>query len=202
MTTAKAKIDHGRVAGLQFEERHLGPLVRHVARQLAVGDLLHQLDRFAGTDAGRGAAVDERGRVHVVAGQRAARFSHARRQGADRHHAALSVAHLEPARSSSMRLRKRGLGLDVHLPGSAETVEVVDVERAQIDLQRVERVAERHLHALALPAIDVDIELRHVGAEQAEQARQCPVVVPACWRSVPPSAPAVRWARDRRGPRS
>ena len=45
---------------------------------------------------------------------------------------------------SSTWLRKRRVGLDVHLPGPAEPVEVVDVERAEVDLQRVEQVGERH----------------------------------------------------------
>ena len=48
---------------------------------------------------------------------------------------------------SSTCVRNVGVGLDVHLPGAAEAVEVVDVERAEVDLQRVEDVVERHAHA-------------------------------------------------------
>ena len=40
-----------------------------------------------------------------------------------------------------MRSRNCAVGHDVDLPGTAELVEVVDVVRAQVDLQRVEDVA-------------------------------------------------------------
>ena len=36
--------------------------------------------------------------------------------------------------------RKIGVGLDVHLPGPAELVEVVDVVGAHVDLQAAEHV--------------------------------------------------------------
>ena len=48
---------------------------------------------------------------------------------------------------SSTCLRNCGVGLHVDLPGAAEAVEVVDVERAEVDLQRVEDLAHRHAHA-------------------------------------------------------
>ena len=35
-------------------------------------------------------------------------------------------------------LAEIGVSLDVDLPGAAESVEVVDVQRAQVDLQRIE----------------------------------------------------------------
>ena len=58
---------------------------------------------------------------------------------------------------------------------AAEFVEIVDVERAEIDLQRVEDVADGHAHRLGLGAIDVGEELRRVRAEQGEQRRPGPV---------------------------
>ena len=45
--------------------------------------------------------------------------------------------------TSSRRAAEAGVGLDVDLPGAAELVEVVDVERAHVDLQGVEDVVER-----------------------------------------------------------
>ena len=40
-------------------------------------------------------------------------------------------------------LAEVGVALDVDLPGAAEPVEVVDVERAEVDLQRVEQLGDR-----------------------------------------------------------
>ena len=61
------------------------------------------------------------------------------------------------------------LGLNDHLPGAAELVEVVDVERAEIDLQRREDIVRVDAHRLALIAVEVDEKLRRVGAEDREQ---------------------------------
>ena len=53
----------------------------------------------------------------------------------------LAVAHLEQLDLVRDRRGTAPLGLDVHLPGAAEAVEVVDVQRAEINLQRAEHVA-------------------------------------------------------------
>ena len=50
------------------------------------------------------------------------------------------------------------VGLDVHLPGPAELVEVVDVVRAEVDLQGVEDVADLHAQGHALGPVDVQVE--------------------------------------------
>ena len=71
--------------------------------------------------------------------------------------------------------RKLLVGLDVHLPGPAELVEVVDVVRAQVDLQRVEDLADRHAQGHALGPVDVEVEpgrVRPRAVEQALQARR------------------------------
>ena len=57
---------------------------------------------------------------------------------------------------------KRRVGLDDHLVGLAELGEVVDVERAEVDLHRVVDVAEVDAHLLGAHAVDVGVELRHV----------------------------------------
>ena len=61
------------------------------------------------------------------------------------------------------------LGLHADLVDAAEFVEVVDVGRAQIRLHRGEDVAQRNVEQLHLFAVDVDIQLRHAGAERRVQ---------------------------------
>ena len=57
------------------------------------------------------------------------------------------------------------LGLDVDLPVTAEGVEAVDVERAEVDLQRLVQVGQRHSQRRDLGPVDVSVELRGGGAE-------------------------------------
>ena len=52
--------------------------------------------------------------------------------------------------------------------GAAEQIEVVDVGRADIDLQRVEHVLHVDAEQLRLGAVDVEIDLRRRGLEQRE----------------------------------
>ena len=78
---------------------------------------------------------------------------------------------------SSGSARNVALGLRAHLERAAEEVEVVDVDRAEIDLQRVEDVAERHVELVGLDAIDVGVELRRRGAEGREDAGERRVAV-------------------------
>ena len=66
------------------------------------------------------------------------------------------------------------IGLDVDLPGAAELVEVVDVVRAEVDLQRVEDVADRHAQRHALGAVDVEVEPGRVGPGAVEQVLASP----------------------------
>ena len=65
-------------------------------------------------------------------------------------------------------LAKIGLTLDVDLPCAPESVEVVDIERAEIDLERVEHLAHRHAHHLDPVAIDVEVEPRSIRPEARE----------------------------------
>ena len=64
------------------------------------------------------------------------------------------------------------VGLHVDLPGPAELVEVVDVVRAEIDLQGVEHVADLHAQGHALGAVDVQVQPGRIGAGAVEQALQ------------------------------
>src|SRR5438552_1848495 len=76
-------------------------------------------------------AVDDGGGVHVVADHHdgAAGIANAGK-GGERDHAAAVAAHLDLLDVADL-LAEVGLGLQVHLPGAAETIEVVDVVRAQ-----------------------------------------------------------------------
>ena len=91
------------------------------------------------------------------------------------------------------------LGLDVDLPVAAEVVEVVDVERAEVDLQRLVDVVQRDAQRRDLGPVDVHVELRRVGAEQgghADQRRLLARSLPTrssvcCCRAARPEAAAV-----------
>ena len=65
---------------------------------------------------------------------------------------------------------ERRIRLRHHAVRAAEVVEVVDVEAAEVNLQRVEDVGDRDVLLLGLHAIDVGVELRDVGAEAGETA--------------------------------
>ena len=137
-----------------------------------VAQVFHDLDGLAGTGAVRDVAVDGRRRVHVVAHvhDRAADVFHVA-QRAQRDHVAQLVADFELADvggADAVLL----LGQDVDLPGAAELVEQVDVVAAHVGRERVEHVFHGHGQRAALGAVDIDIELRRVGAEHGEQADQ------------------------------
>ena len=73
---------------------------------------------------------------------------------------------------SLTRARKLRGRLDVDLPRSAELVEVVDVVRAQIDLEGVEHIAQRHSQRHALGPIDLQVQPGRLGAGTGEQSLQ------------------------------
>src|SRR5205807_9811629 len=62
------------------------------------------------------------------------------------------------------------LGLEGHPEASAEQVEVVDVERSEIDLQRAENLGQRQTEQFRFVAVEVIIVLRRRGTERREQA--------------------------------
>ncbi len=67
---------------------------------------------------------------------------------------------------------ERRIGLDLHLVGAAEPVEVVHVQRAQVDLHGVEHIRDRHAQLLGLDAVQVGVELRHVDLVARERRAQ------------------------------
>src|SRR6185369_9540297 len=62
--------------------------------------------------------------------------------------------------------------LHVDLVRPAEAIEVVDVERAEVDLQRVEELRQVDAVRLGALAIDVRVDLRHAHLEAGEESRQ------------------------------
>ena len=67
---------------------------------------------------------------------------------------------------SSGLLRNCGFRLRIHAVGAAEAIEVIDVDRTQVGLQRVEHARQRHALALRLDAIHVREQLRHAVLER------------------------------------
>src|SRR4029079_1090318 len=51
-------------------------------------------------------------------------------------------------------------------------IEVVDIVRSQIHLQRVEQIAHRHTERLALRSINIQVEPRGIGARAIEKIFQ------------------------------
>ncbi len=96
--------------------------------------------------------------------------------GADRHHLAGAVAHID---SPDVRnVAAIGcLALNVDLPGTAVEIEVVDVDAAQRCLQRGEHVAHVEAKHLRLAAVDVEIERRIGRREGREHAREPRVAI-------------------------
>ena len=73
---------------------------------------------------------------------------------------------------SSGLARNSPLGLCAHLKRAAEEIEVVDVDRAEIHLQRLKDIRQRHVEHVGLHAIDVGKELRRGGAIGCKHAGQ------------------------------
>ena len=73
---------------------------------------------------------------------------------------------------SAVSLPERQIGLRRDVVGAAEQVEVVDIGRAEIGLDRVGDARDRHAELLRLDAIDVDEQLRRVGGERREHLGQ------------------------------
>ena len=91
------------------------------------------------------------------------------RDRADRHHLAPVVAGLQIDDVADV-VAERRVGLRRHLVGAAEVVEVVDVGRAEIDLQRLEHPVGRDAEHLGAHPVDVGIDLGRAGVEQREDA--------------------------------
>ena len=78
--------------------------------------------------------------------------------------------------------RKRRIGLRGHAVGAAEQVEVVDIGRPEIDLQRLEHPLRRDTEHVGLGAVDVGEDARRRGVEERVDVGQ-PGVLAAPRRS-------------------
>ena len=67
---------------------------------------------------------------------------------------------------------KRRVGLRRHVPGAAQEIEVVDIQPAQVHLQRLKDIGDQHVLLLGLDPVDVGIELRKAGAIAGEEQRE------------------------------
>ena len=123
------------------------------------------LDGLARAVAGLDVAADRGRRVEVVArdGDGAADLPRVD-QRAQQNHLPELVADLEQVEVFDLAAIA-AVGLDRDLPVTAEIVEAVDVERAHQNVQRLVHVVQRHAQRGDLVAVDVEVELRRLGAE-------------------------------------
>ena len=155
----------------------LGPLKGHALGQRLACDLLNGLFGLVGAVAGRRAAIDLGAQIRVVVHDAVGATAVLDLEhGPQRHHLATGVAHLEfgDVFSATAILL---VGLHDDLPGAAKAVEVIHVERAEIDLQRERHVLLADAQALGLHPIDIRFELRCGGAETGEDTCECGVLV-------------------------
>ena len=165
-TTASRNASHGGVAGLELKEREFRPFRAHLGGQrVASRGGLQPGDRFAGADAGRRRAVHRRRRIEIVALHhgRTGHFLN-RHERANRDHHAAIVLHLQPLEIVGLAA-EIAAGLHVDLPRPAEAVEIVDVQRAEIDLQRIDDFGDVHTVRLCRDAVDLQEQPGRIGPE-------------------------------------
>ncbi len=158
--------EDGRRAGAQLLEGQRGPLVAEARRQRLRRQLLHDVDRLTLRIAGRRRAVELGGGIEVVARHAVGPGDVAhRREGAERHGVALVITHADLQDVARLE-PEGGIGLGRHAEGASEQIEVVDVGRAEVGLQRGEHVGDLDAEHLRLGAVDIQIELRRRCLEQ------------------------------------
>ena len=98
------------------------------------------------------------------------------RDRADRHHRAAVRARLQLGDVARV-VAVRGVGLSGHAIGAAEQVEVVDVGRSEIDLQRLEHALRRNAEHVGLGAVDVRPDPRRRRVVEREDVGERRVLV-------------------------
>ena len=140
----------------------VGPFEPDARRQRACRDPFGSGLGLRRRIAGRRAAVDVGGGVAVVAHHHfrtiAGAHLHQRRQ---RHHFAGGVARLQAQDVFRLRAVRR-IGLHPDLEHPSEAVEVVDVQRAEVDLHGVEHIGHGDVLLLGPDPVEFHIELRHI----------------------------------------
>src|SRR5208283_13372 len=169
---SEGKEDQRRGTGLQFFQRNARPLVAVALRHDFGGQFLHGIDGLAGTESGRGGAVEFSGAEEIVVadvlrsgalvdGQQVFERYHGAAVGAD-----VVLLHV-------LRVRAKLLvGLHVDAVGAVIEIKIVDVGRAHEHAERVDDLAERDVKTLRLLAVDGDDKLGIVGGVGGEQASE------------------------------
>ncbi|MNX87662.1 hypothetical protein D3C86_1195940 [compost metagenome] len=164
--------DDAGVAGQNLLVGQVRPFVVNPGRQVLREDFFHRRLRLSRGIARCRTAVDIgcKEAVITVGAFRSRRRIHLQ-QRRKRDHLTRCGANLQAADIFRMGAELR-IRLHTHAVCPPEGVEVVDIERTQIDLQRLEDVADRNAQLLGLGAIEIGEELRHVDLEAGEDARQ------------------------------
>ena len=134
------------------------------------GEFFHSRQGIAGGVARQRAPLDLCGGIKIIA-------RHAVRPGdvaelgdrADRHHLAFVVARLQIDDVADLVAEWR-IGLGRYPVGPAQIIEVVDVGRAEIDLQGLKDAVGRDAEHLGAHTVDIGIDLWRPGVEQRKDA--------------------------------
>ena len=158
-------------AGAHFLEGNAGPGMAVALGQGVAGQGGHGGQGLARRETGRRAAGELDGPVEVEAADvfRTAQIG-GPPQGAERDHLAFGATDIEMVDIGRCPAEP-GFGLEHDPVGPAELVEVVDVESAEIGLERLEYVAWRNAEGLYLVPVEVVGELGNIDTEVREQPR-------------------------------
>ena len=96
-----------------------------------------------------------------------------------RHHATVGVTRLKVQYLFFARTERR-IGLCDDLIAATKQVHIVDVQRTQVHLQRLEHIAQRYVVALGAYPVDVGIDLRHIHTVVREHAHHAGRLVGRC----------------------
>ena len=160
--------ERARVTGQDLLVGQFGPFVVDALRQGFGGDALDGGLRLAGRIARGRSAVDIGGQEAIIAAggpdRRRCRPS-ARRPAGPFRRCRADLQRADVLRPGA----KGGVGLDPDAVGAAEAIEVVDIVRAEIDLQRLEDIGDRDAQLCGLGAVEIGVELRRVDVVAGEQ---------------------------------
>ena len=155
----------------------LGPFEAESVGQGLGRQLLHGGQRLARRMAGCGRTLHLARGVEVVARQAiGAEPVLEGGDGSQRHHLALGIAGLVIGDLGEL-LAEGAVGLDQHLIGAAQIVELVDIGGAEIDLEGLEDLIRRHPQHLGPYPVDIGIDIGRVGIEHREDAGELGLLV-------------------------
>jgi len=155
----RAEDEKSRIAGELLLISEIRPVEPETVGEPFGGELFHRRQRISSRVTRQCAPLDLGGGIKVVAWDtvRAGDIAELSDR-ADRHHLAPVVPRLQIDDVVDV-VSKRSVGLRRHPIGAAEIVEVVNIGRAEIDLQRLEHTVGRNFEHLGADPIDVGIDL-------------------------------------------